>query len=311
MLDLEKLPKSPITGKSGTKVIETFSAKDIIELYQLQENINVEKYFANPIIYLLECEETKYRFYYPFEIAGDKEFYQNLRNSEYDRENAEDHQFAVKHIKANDRVLEVGCGSGKFLESVSNITTDCYGLELNSLIAEKARTKGLNVETQLIEEHAKENSNSYDVVCAFQVLEHIPNVNSFILAALELLKPNGKLIFSVPNNEPFFQRFSKYEVLNLPPHHMGLWNLESFKNLCKFFNLDLENFALAGKSSLKADLYLRAKLMANVKSVPNSHTITEKACIILFAPFAAILSFADYIKSKNGYGHISVILKKK
>jgi 2-polyprenyl-3-methyl-5-hydroxy-6-metoxy-1,4-benzoquinol methylase len=318
MQETQNLPENPILKQGSLRIVDRFSANDIIKLYQLQEKLDVTKYFetSNNVL-LLECQQTKYRFYYPYETAGDKDFYENLqRRSEqtgldYDRENAADHEFALNQIQPNSKVLEIGCGSGKFLQSLSEITKDICGLELNSLIAEKAQKKGLDVKVQLIEDYAKEAQGEYDVVCAFQVLEHIPNVNSFISSALDLLKPNGKLIFSVPNNEPFFQRFSKYEVLNMPPHHMGLWNLEVFKNLAEYFNLNLEKYHLTGKSSFKADVYLRAKYWAKVKSLPRQHNFAEKLRILAFAPFALVASSFDLLRGKNGFGHISIVLRKK
>ncbi|MCU0240065.1 MAG: hypothetical protein MUC29_11540, partial [Pyrinomonadaceae bacterium] len=111
---MKNLPQSPVTGKSKTKLVGQILSSDIVSLYKLQENTDVQKYFPDDFVYILECEETGYRFYYPFELAGDAEFYQNLRNSEYDRDEAEDHKFAYQHINQNDKLLEIGCGTGKF-----------------------------------------------------------------------------------------------------------------------------------------------------------------------------------------------------
>jgi 2-polyprenyl-3-methyl-5-hydroxy-6-metoxy-1,4-benzoquinol methylase len=309
---LTQLPKSPITQNGDVKIFDTIPVKDVIRLYQQQESINVERFFTGfDTLYILECQDTGYRFYYPFETIGDEEFYQGLRHSEYDREEAADHLFAKTQIERNSKLLEIGCGSGKFLQSISEITPDVCGLELNSLIAEKAKAKGLDVKSQLIEDFALENTESFDVVCAFQVLEHINTVNSFLESALKLLKPKGKLIFSVPNNEPYFQRFSKYEVLNLPPHHMGLWNLESFEKLAKHFNLNLDKHHFTGKSSFRADVYLRAKSWANVKSLPHQHSFTEKLKIFSVAPISSIVTSFEQFRRKFGYGHISVVFSKK
>ena len=311
MKSLKDLPKSPITGINNVAIVETFSSADIIKLYRQQEEMNVEKYFENyEEIYILECERTGYRFYYPFELIGDASFYENLRNSEYDRDEADDHKFAYEQIDKDAKLLEIGCGTGKFLENIANITKNVSGLELNPMIARSASEKGFDVKNQMIEEHAEEYPNSYDVICAFQVLEHIAQVKSFLDAALKLLKRNGKLIFSVPNNEPFFQRFSKYEVLNLPPHHMGLWGLKAFQNLSKVFDMSLEKHAFTAQSGFKADAYLRAKLMADVKSLPRKHSTTEKIKILAVSPFAVTKSALDQIKGKKNNAHISVVFVK-
>ena len=309
---MSALPKSPVTGNTNVRVFDSVLVADIVRLYREQENVNVERFFGRgDTVQILECEATKYRFYYPFECIGDASFYENLRNSEYDRDEAEDHKFAYDQIGKDDKLLEVGCGTGKFLDQISHITKNVTGLELNSLAAKSAVEKGFDVNVQFIEEHANENSNCYDVICAFQVLEHIADVKSFLDAALKALKPGGKLIFSVPCNEPYFQRFCKYEVLNMPPHHMGLWSLEAFKNLCNVFEMTLDNYSLSGETSFKGDVYLRAKSMANVKSLPRQHSFLEYVKLFCLAPGAAFLSGRDYLQGKPGYGNISIVFRKK
>lgn len=98
--------------------------------------------------------------------------------------------------------------------------------------------KGLRVKNQLIEPFAEENNDKYDVVCSFQVLEHIYDIKNFIDGCCKALKKGGKLIFAVPNNNPYYLKYDKLNTLNLPPHHAGLWNKESFLRLVNFFPLD-------------------------------------------------------------------------
>ncbi len=311
MVDLINLPRSPITKSKNTKIFDYVWASDIISLYKKQEKIDVSEYFDSQKVYILECCDTGYRFYYPFSLVGDEKFYKGLRSSDYDRENSSDLIFAKSQIEQNSKVLEVGCGSGKFLESILGITSNVCGLELNSLMAEKAKAKGFDVRVEKIEDFAKVNSKCFNVVCAFQVLEHIVEIDSFIKSALKLLKADGKLIFSVPNNEPFFQRFSKYEVLNLPPHHMGLWNLEVFKELAKHFDLRIEKYKLTGKVRFRADVYLRAKFLANVNSLPKQHSFKDVLKMIAFAPSALISSSVEFLRGNYGFGHISIIMRRK
>lgn len=314
---LESLPKSPITNNSKVRIVDEFLTKDIIELYQLQENINVAKYFEHgDTVHLLECMDTGYRFYYPFETIGDEDFYRKLqaeqerRGLEYDQDRVDDHRIALEQIQADDEVLEIGCNTGKFLKTVAKKTQNTLGLEFNLLAAERARQNGFNVIGESIEIHSERNIARYDIVCAFQVLEHITNISSFLNASLKALKPRGKLIFSVPNNEPFFQRFNKYEVLNLPPHHVGLWNLKAFQKLCNFYDIQLSIYKRTSPSSLLADVYLRSKLMAQVKSLPRRHSVVEKLKIAVAAPFALLRSSMDYFGNSPNRAYISVVFEK-
>lgn len=113
------------------------------------------------------------------------------------------------------------------------------GLELNISALEDARSRGLDVSSERIEVHAESHQNYYDIVCAFQVLEHIPNVTEFIHSSLAALKTGGLLIFCIPNDESFIIQENTL-VTNMPPHHMGLWTLNALLGLQNFFGVKTE-----------------------------------------------------------------------
>jgi SAM-dependent methyltransferase len=115
---------------------------------------------------------------------------------------------------------------------------ESYGLELNSEAVKVCKQRGLNVYNELLEDHNLNNSNTYDFVCSFQVLEHIPNPASYIQGCIDAVKKGGRIVFGVPNNNPFIFKRDKFHTLNLPPHHMGLWSKEAFDNLPKYFSLE-------------------------------------------------------------------------
>lgn len=89
-----------------------------------------------------------------------------------------------------------------------------------------------------------QNYEKYDVVCTFQVLEHIHNVREFIQSMIHCTRKGGKIIISVPNNDAFILKCDSIQTLNRPPHHVGLWNLNSLISLTKLFNLKIDSVAL-------------------------------------------------------------------
>ena len=114
------------------------------------------------------------------------------------------------------------------------------GLEFNKLALDEAKSRGLVVENCDITEYSKKNKNKYDVVCFFQVLEHVFNVEEFLKSSLDCLKKGGKLIIGVPNNNPYLFIHDRMHALNLPPHHAGLWDRKSLRNLEKYFNIKID-----------------------------------------------------------------------
>lgn len=235
--------QSPITGNTTVKLIDEIDSKIVIDLYKKELNMEVSRFFENiPKIQILQCEQTGYRFYAPFSLAGDGDFYADLQQKykTYYREWKWENEFASKELTKDMNVLEIGCGRGAFLLNIRDKVNAMVGLELNMKAIEMAKAEGLDVRNELIDVHAANNPEKYDLICFFQVLEHINEVKDFLDAALKALKVGGKLIIGVPNSDPYLLKYDKFHTLNLPPHHAGLWNKAAFQQLEKYFPMKLE-----------------------------------------------------------------------
>lgn len=222
--------QSPLTD-SSVSLVKDIPTKKIITLYKKYSN--VARFFTNlEKVSMYRCEETGYKFYYPFSVAGDGEFYEDLSKEPlYYIPWKDEHEVVNSYIKENDKVLEQGCANGDFLLKMHDLKgIEMYGTELNDSAKKQASEKGISFDS----------IRDADVTCSFQVLEHIADVKSFIHEAIESTKVSGKIIFAVPNNDCFLKD-DKYGFLNMPPHHMGLWNKDVFSQLPNFFPLELVN----------------------------------------------------------------------
>jgi 2-polyprenyl-3-methyl-5-hydroxy-6-metoxy-1,4-benzoquinol methylase len=230
---------SPLTN-GPTRLVDKISTARVIEEYHRQLKIDVSSYFSNlPFISIHECIETGYRFYYPLTLAGRADLYEQLESSEWThKENKWEFLAALAHIEKNAKILDVGCGEGAFIQLCKNRETPAAGLELNPLAASIARSKGRDVRVERLDDHARSNIAGYDAVTSFQVLEHISNPKDFLSSCAALLRDGGILVIGVPNNGAFL-RHAKNLILNMPPHHMGLWTSESLRAIQDFFPLEL------------------------------------------------------------------------
>lgn len=237
--------KSPLTKSSKVALEQTIKCQFIIDTYLNILNIDVKKYFDSlDCVKIYRCEETGYRFYYPFNLAGDSKFYELIQRFPwYYMDLKWEFDMASKIIQPGDLMLEVGCGTGKFIDKMQDRGVLCTGLEFNQEAIEVGERKGLNIFGQSIQEYAKVNPERYDVVCFFQVLEHITDVKEFIQSSINALKQGGNLIVCVPNNDSFIKH-DEYLVTNMPPHHMGLWNKKSLSSLQSLFNVKLKKIYL-------------------------------------------------------------------
>lgn len=235
--------KSPFTDQAA--VLEKRISPFVIEQgYRSNYNIEVRNLLQGKEIQLYRCETTGFRFFYPLDIAGDGQFYSKLQKYDwYYRPWKWEHEFCKRIIRKGSKILEVGCAKGDFLRRIKeDLGVEVVGLELNKeAIAEGERDgtlQGIHIVDETIQDHAKSNKGRYDLVCSFQVLEHIPDVSSFLQAKIDCLKENGRLVIAVPNNDSFI-KFDEGDSLNQPPHHMGLWNPDSLKSLEEIFNIKL------------------------------------------------------------------------
>ena len=231
--------KSPVTYSNNITLLRSFDIEQIKALYIKETKVDVSRFFEGvKEIELYQCNDTGYRFYYPFTIYGDDKFYQDLneRNTWYYQDNRWEHPLALSFLNPADKILEIGSGDGFFIKLCKkNNFTDIIGLELNTAAAAKATQEGNIVHSETIQDYSKKHVEEYDVVCNFQVLEHIVDIRSFIEASLAVLKKGGRMIIAVPNNNPYLFEWDDYHTLNLPPHHAGLWNKPVFKNIENVF----------------------------------------------------------------------------
>ena len=263
--------KSPVTYSFNTTLVQTFNVDAIQQQYLQEVNVDTARFFKGLTeIQLYNCNDTGYRFYYPNGIWGDGRFYEDLQknNNWYYAKNRWEHGKGLNRINASDKVLEIGCGDGVFLQMLQQKgISDITAIELNESVVDQLKEKGYTIFNQTIEAFAPGHVETYDVVCCFQVLEHIYDIKTFLDSALLTLKKGGRMIIAVPHNNPYLLRFDINHTLNLPPHHAGLWNQQAFENLQKFFPVSLTMLSIMPVIEYKEWYRIQKKYYKKTKPV--------------------------------------------
>lgn len=123
-------------------------------------------------------------------------------------------------------VLDVGCGGGILSESMAEKGAHVTGIDLGEKALKVARLhqleSGAKVDYRLIavEELAKQQPESFDVVTCMEMLEHVPDPAAIINACARLVKPGGAVFFSTINRNPkayLFAVIGAEYVLNMLP----------------------------------------------------------------------------------------------
>ncbi len=111
----------------------------------------------------------------------------------------ERYEIISREIGSNKKVIDVGCGTGKFAQFLDK-TCEYNGIDLNEKFAEHAKNKGLNIKTgNLLDE---KNYSQCDVTLICDVLHHvIPNDKKLIEICMNISK---KTIICEPFTEDGF-----------------------------------------------------------------------------------------------------------
>jgi len=103
---------SPLTNKPNIILLKTIKTKELIRKWKILFNIDITKKFHEiDEIYLFECNQTKLRFFYPFNIIGSKGFFQKSNNNIWHSQPSKtESQIVSRYINKKDRVLKVNLG---------------------------------------------------------------------------------------------------------------------------------------------------------------------------------------------------------
>jgi SAM-dependent methyltransferase len=148
--------------------------------------------------------------------------------------------------KTNELVLDIGCGSGIFLEWLRGKGYEnIEGIDIDFGLAEHVKNKGFNV--HFVEDSytwLKESANAgkYDIVFLKDVLEHIEvnEVKPFLRACMQILNKNGVLLITTPNANSSFAARMRYVDYS----HVQSFTEES---LCYWLRIaGIKNFEIQG-----------------------------------------------------------------
>jgi 2-polyprenyl-6-hydroxyphenyl methylase/3-demethylubiquinone-9 3-methyltransferase len=124
------------------------------------------------------------------------------------------------------RVLDVGCGGGILSESMAEKGADVTGIDLGDKALKVAKLhqleSGSKVDYRLVsvEDLAKEQPASFDVVTCMEMLEHVPDPEAIVRACAQLVKPGGSVFLSTINRNPksyLFAVIGAEYILNMLP----------------------------------------------------------------------------------------------
>jgi SAM-dependent methyltransferase len=149
------------------------------------------------------------------------------------------HAQILERYKQGGTLLDLGCSSGAFLESLKGLPWRLYGVEISADAAAKARARsGAEVFVGDVA-NAPFEPNSFDAITCFDVLEHMHNAREVLIRVREWLKPGGVFYTFLPNIDSAEARFFRSYWCGLElPRHLYHFSPPSLRKLAKSVGLE-------------------------------------------------------------------------
>jgi len=168
----------------------------------------------------------------------------------------------INSFKSNEKnLLDIGCGTGDFLQIAQKNNWSVSGIEPNAQAREIANKK-TKESVFGIEQLPNFEKQSFDVITLWHVLEHLPKLEDHVSVFKHLLKENGTLIIAVPNHKSYDAKYYKkyWAAFDVPRH---LWHFNK-TSISKLFGIKKMN--VVKTLPMKFDAYYVSLLSEKYKS---------------------------------------------
>jgi SAM-dependent methyltransferase len=132
----------------------------------------------------------------------------------------------MTRVSRKGRMLDVGCGRGLRLLSFRRVGLDVYGMDLIPEPVEYVKNE-LGVPavcTDMAGLPRAFEPGSFDLLTAFQVMEHVPDADEMIASCFTLLKPGGWIVITTPMVDSMQSEFfgRRWAAATEAPRHLSL-----------------------------------------------------------------------------------------
>jgi SAM-dependent methyltransferase len=170
--------------------------------------------------------------------------------------------FMRSEVRAGDRALDVGCGTGEFTAALAEAGAVAVGVEVASGAVERARARhpGLDFRLVPIDGPLPFDDTSFDLVWASEVIEHVTDTARWLSEVRRVLAPGGRLLVTTPSHGRLRVALGGVERFSEPlGDHLHLYTKGSLHTLLDEFGFSAVVVrAVEGPPLLRRSLEARA-----------------------------------------------------
>jgi SAM-dependent methyltransferase len=165
------------------------------------------------------------------------------------------------------RILDVGCDVGLFVRHAQEtVGAICTGIDISVRAVAVGKASGLDMRATDLE-NAGLSDESFDAICAFDLIEHLDNPKCLFGRVRQVLRPGGVLLLETPNYDGIVYRLSRYvgrlplrrlQERLWPPFHVQYFTSRSLENLLR--EMGLVTVRISGREPSTSEVNLAGAL---------------------------------------------------
>src|SRR5690606_28108973 len=139
-------------------------------------------------------------------------------------------QWYMRYFQGFERVLDIGCGNGEFLQLLQAAGHTAVGVDIDPAMVQQCIDQGLTAYEADVISWLPSQAGQYDAIFSSNVIELLgaKTVLTIVEQAYHALRPGGMLLLGTPNPESAIVQFHEYWR---DPTHVRLYN----RQLLEFF----------------------------------------------------------------------------
>lgn len=152
------------------------------------------------------------------------------------------------------RFLDIGCSVGLTVAAAHDLGLDAMGIDIDATAVEVAGTEFPEAGgfQQLSVEDLAETGVEFDIVYASEVIEHVPDPESFVRSIATLLSKGGIAYLTMPDGGHFMlpKDFATWNMV-VPPEHLTFFTRKGITALLARHGLKIRRFQISFKPGIK------------------------------------------------------------
>lgn len=179
----------------------------------------------------------------------------------------EEESFLLLHIPKNSKVLDIGCGYGRTIRTISSITNDIIGIDNDEKAVEQVKNCKLNILLADVFNLPFSDKHFDYLVLMMTLVNFSENKVKALEEMKRVLKDSGKITISVYSEDALPARLEMYKIINVPIDRVEgtkvIFNESVGANISEQFSKE-EFEKLVTKAELKVSDYRKIDQLAYI-----------------------------------------------